>query len=29
MGLEEPDMYKRYKLLADPDAVFGEVEDFT
>ena len=28
MGLEDPDMYKRYKRLADPDAVFGEVEDY-
>lgn len=28
MGIEGPDMYKRYKLLADPDAVYSEVEDF-
>jgi hypothetical protein len=28
MGLEEPDAYKRYKLLADPDAVYDEVEAY-
>lgn len=28
MGIEDPDMYKRYKLLADPDAVFSEVEAY-
>ena len=28
MGIEDPDHYKRYKLLGDPEAVFGEVEGY-
>ena len=26
MGIEHPDVYKRYKLRADPEAVFEEVQ---
>ncbi len=28
MGIEYPDVYKRYKIMADPDAVFNEVEAY-
>jgi heterodisulfide reductase subunit D len=28
MGIEYPDVYKRYKLRADPDAVFNEVQAY-
>jgi len=28
MGIEHPDVYKRYKLRADPDAVFNEVQAY-
>ncbi len=28
MGIEYPDMYKRYKLRADPDAVFNDVQPY-
>lgn len=28
MGIEHPDVYKRYKLMGDPDAVFEEVQEY-
>ena len=28
MGIEYPDVYKRFKLKANPDAVFSEVEAY-
>ena len=28
MGIEHPDVYKRYKLKADPEAVFEEVQPY-
>ena len=28
MGIEHPDVYKRYKLRADPEAVFDEVRPY-
>jgi hypothetical protein len=28
MGIEHPDVYKRFKLKADPDAVYDEVEPY-
>jgi hypothetical protein len=28
MGIEHPDVYKRYKLKADPEAVFEEVQSY-
>jgi hypothetical protein len=28
MGIEHPDLYKRFKLKADPDAVYDEVEAY-
>jgi len=28
LGIEHPDVYKRYKLKADPDAVFEEVQEY-
>jgi hypothetical protein len=28
MGIEHPDIYKRYKLRADPEAVFEEVRPY-
>jgi hypothetical protein len=28
MGIEHPDVYKRYKLMGDPEAVFEEVQKY-
>lgn len=28
MGIEHPDVYKRYRLMADPEAVFEQVRDY-
>lgn len=28
MGIEHPDMYKRYRLMGDPEAIFEEVREY-
>ena len=28
MGIEHPDVYKRYKMTADPDAIFDEARPY-